>query len=972
MSRRKFKIGTTTKIVDKSPVNGTRSYAEGFNNSELTTSQFIAHICKGHAFTAHFSDGYRRTENFLCSDFIAADIDSGMTIKEAIQSDFIRKFATFLYTTPSHSDDFPRFRIVFLIDETIINPNDWKNALLGLAVMLESDQSIKDAGRLFFGSKEAVVHTIGKTLPMEEVRKLIRIGKDARAQRMSSNQNAPLTSSQKIDPDGLVQLTNGSSVPLKQLKDTTSVRCPFHLDRHSSAFVVRSTSGSLGIHCMSCRTTFWCEAEDDYDFDHFDRLVEEQEQIAKKTSASQNHFRQFFPPAPNLHRLEQRFLPQIDYLPGITLIKSPKGSGKTEVLKSLISKIHSGRGKGPIPVDERSKSVLLIGHRRSLIQEAANKLGLECYLDGKPYRRRVKGYAICLDSLHYIAESDTVSISRTIVRTYPPIHYDTIILDESEQIFRHILSETIQKGVGADRIHQNLMTMLSKAKAIFALDADLGLITGHALKSYRPDFWANQCRLVVNRPVTSADSNTLYRFKSRKHLIKKMLEAIKSGKRCFITSNSKKLVHVLAEIIHREFNNKISLKVITADNSQSESEKSFVENIKSEYLKIQVLLCSPSLGTGIDITFPNNESHVDEVFGFFYSHVNTHFDIDQQLSRVRNPGRVSVWISSHKNRQEINFDVIRTELVSSNWIQSAKVFDPDTKETICDADHPLVMISAHMISAQRASKKRMIYLFEKLREQTGWKTEVVESEKLSKRSPEKEAKQSLKARRIEGILAAEDLEPLEYLELAQDAERGEFLTQKQKWQVEKARLRLSYNTPVTKSLIELDDSGRLEGKINDFDFLTFQLAANYTNTETKGVLGSTVKKLKRPKNPMSLLADILATTTLVPEGTFVGDIFVNNFQLKDFIKICKANQILIEESLKIELRDDLKANPVRQLNALLNLVGLKLIDRKRSKRKGKNLRYYGIDPSSLKLMSDLSSKFVSRDALRYKIRNEVL
>ena len=65
--------------------------------------------------------------------------------------------------------------------------------------------------------------------------------------------------------------------------------------------------------------------------------------------------------------------------------------------------------------------------------------------------------------------------------------------------------------------------------------------------------------------------------------------------------------------------------------------------------EIQVLMCSPSLGTGIDITFPDPQCleesglcKVDCVFGFFYPKVNTHTDMDQQLWRVRNPGQVKV------------------------------------------------------------------------------------------------------------------------------------------------------------------------------------------------------------------------------------------------------------------------------------------------------------------------------------------
>ncbi|MBS7803166.1 hypothetical protein KIH24_01120 [Rhizobiales bacterium TNE-4] len=964
MKQSRYKVGISTKIVDKTPVNGTRAYAEGFIASELTISEFINHVRRGYAFTAHFEDGYRRTENFVCSDFIAADIDSGLTVQEALGSPFIQDFATFLYTTPSHSEDYPRFRIVFVLEETITDANDWKNALLGLAVMLESDQSIKDAGRLFFGSKGCQVFKVGKTLPKDEVTKLIKAGKDARVRTSSANKNVPITSSQKIDPDGLVELSNGRLVPLQQLTNTTSVKCPFHLDRRSSAFVVRSSTGTLGIHCMTCRTSFWCDAPDDYDFDQFDHLIDEvSTAYSKKKPRHENFFSQFFPYKPIISLYEKQYLPPINYTAGITMVKSPKGSGKTEALKGLIRNILLKGSLDHISPNERSRSVLLIGHRRSLIQEAANKLDIDCYLKDGPIKRRVRAYSICLDSLHFLAEKHTYKISSSIVHVENPVFFDTIIIDESEQVFRHLLSETIADHIGIDRAYLSLKRMLANAKAIYALDADLGLITGHALKSFRPDFWSEKCRLIVNRPDKEQANRILYRYKSKNLLIQRMLETIREGKRCFVTSNSKKLVNILTEIINREFKSEILLRSITADNSQSVTEKDFVENIKSEFLKIQVLLCSPSLGTGIDITFPNNDSHVDEVFGFFYSHVNTHFDVDQQLSRVRNPGRVSVWISAHKNRQETNIKVIQSELVRSNWIQSAKTVDQETGETISDAEHPLVMIAAHMISSQRSSKKRMAYYFEKLRNQSGWTIEVVEQARPVKGDAEKEAKRSIGARRIKNILSAKDIDPSDYIKLAMAIEKGKNVSEEEKWQCERARLRYSYDIEVTEDLIRQDDNGKLAERISNFVDLKKFINYRFEFFKEKH-FQSTSKRLTRVKNSNLILSEVISTTALVNGPSLDIDARVSNLTLKPFVDLCQKNRILIEESLNIELRDDMKVNPVRQLNAFLKIVGLQLSSQKRSKSKGKNLRFYGIDPSRMKFMEDLSARFVSRETLR--------
>ena len=103
-----------------------------------------------------------------------------------------------------------------------------------------------------------------------------------------------------------------------------------------------------------------------------------------------------------------------------------------------------------------------------------------------------------------------------------------------------------------------------------------------------------------------------------------------------------------------------------------------MQNVCEEILEIQVLMCSPSLGTGIDITFPDPQCleesglcKVDCVFGFFYPKVNTHTDMDQQLWRVRNPGQVKVWISPTRFQYASNFDVIRDDLARARVVPRA-------------------------------------------------------------------------------------------------------------------------------------------------------------------------------------------------------------------------------------------------------------------------------------------------------------
>ena len=208
---------------------------------------------------------------------------------------------------------------------------------------------------------------------------------------------------------------------------------------------------------MTCGATFWLDEPERYDFDAFDRLIEERVEIDRERrrehEISANFFEQYFPPDATLKVSKEQFLSTLDYRSGMTMVKSPKGSGKTEALKSLISQIKSGEFRGNLPRAKRPKSILLVGHRQSLIKEAANKLGLACYLDQPDYEDMRDGFATCLDSLYRVTElSSPMNLDGT---KFPasPLNYDVLILDESEQVFSHLTAETLAKNKGTFRAY---------------------------------------------------------------------------------------------------------------------------------------------------------------------------------------------------------------------------------------------------------------------------------------------------------------------------------------------------------------------------------------------------------------------------------------------------------------------------------------------------------------------------------------
>ena len=78
------------------------------------------------------------------------------------------------------------------------------------------------------------------------------------------------------------------------------------------------------------------------------------------------------------------------------------------------------------------------------------------------------------------------------------------------------------------------------------------------------------------------------------------------------------------------------------------------------------------MGTGIDITFPNQEKKIDCVYGFFVGGINTHFDIDQQLGRVRHPSEIKVWVDPGYSRLPTDRQAILKELLFGQHIKGLR------------------------------------------------------------------------------------------------------------------------------------------------------------------------------------------------------------------------------------------------------------------------------------------------------------
>lgn len=94
-----MKVSINEQIINKNENGANQS--KGFKPADLTPQELANCISKGYAFSYQFEKAHRKADNFICSDIIAADFDSGMTLDEAFNNEFFINNASILYTTAS-------------------------------------------------------------------------------------------------------------------------------------------------------------------------------------------------------------------------------------------------------------------------------------------------------------------------------------------------------------------------------------------------------------------------------------------------------------------------------------------------------------------------------------------------------------------------------------------------------------------------------------------------------------------------------------------------------------------------------------------------------------------------------------------------------------------------------------------------------------------------------------------------------
>jgi len=921
--------------------------AEGFVPIEDTLETLAQAIQDGWAFSYQFLDERRSKENFIATDIVAIDVDSGWDITESLKSPVVSSYCSLLYTTSRHTPDHHRYRLVFVLPRTITNASELRAVNVSLCQRLHGDMAATDPARMFYGNNESYPQLLGNEITEAFLEELIRDGKTpAISDSISNSKPAQTRSGLLLNKDFQFKSSDGRYLKFSEFDKKTPIFCPFHPDEHASAFLALNFKNQRFMRCSTCSKTYWMGNEPKpFDFNSFEHAVKRHKENApkKRVNTEENLYPflvgegdEVSVDVSNITFDQKKYIDLHEIPKGLTFIKSPKGSGKTTFLKNALEKILFTYKAATLEAFEENddldspsrlytdKRVLLIGHRQALIREMCQRLYLDCYLDHKASQKgRYPRFGVCLDSLSMAFKNEDTK-------------YDVVIIDESEQVLSHFLSETI----GSERVNifEQLQSLVSNAASIVALDADLGWITFNTIT--RLAFAKNE----TNRPVTiyinqwQMDEKPLYLYRRSSQLIENIRKDIIEGKNIFISSNSKSKILALEKSIEDlagSSNREIKTITVTSDNSKTSGVQNFIRNIKKDIKNYQVILSSPSLGTGIDITFDNDEYYIDCVYGLYENRINTHTEIDQQLGRVRHPKEVHVWVSDQTFNFETEFEVVKEEYLENNY--TAKLFNEfeigqKDSEISSYGIGNFLMMAALIISYQRASKNYLKKNFLEYKAQQGWNiVDVSDDDFLSNRGNAflKTGKQKLQDLTLDRLLNASPLQEFQYEEVLERMDSNDAdVSSDEFYSYMRTTLELFYREKITKHLLEQDNHGKLRRGIRTYEIVTDKMrikaiAESKINTNLNlNEFKLSEKILVSAESRYLFIYKLLSTLPFFKESTFNNNVEYEAKDLTEFVAVLKKMKRYIENHLQINIRKDVESKSVQQLREILSMVGL--------------------------------------------------
>lgn len=543
------------------------------------------------------------------------------------------------------------------------------------------------------------------------------------------------------------------------------------------------------------------------------------------------------------------YLEKVSYpTSGLVGLKSGKGTGKTTALQAIVNQAKTS-----------NRPILLITHRIQLGRFLCEKTGIQwgcnhsdCVMvsdeDFPPIIHSFKkpnSCGLCVDSIWKLNPQDWQGA--------------ILILDEVEQSLWHLLNSNTckHKRVKILNLFQQLIsTVLTTQGLVIAQDADLSDVSLEYLQGLS-GIKLNPWVLVNKWQPQDGWDVTFYDSPNPTPLIHQLELDLIAGRKCYVTTDSRSgryscetiegYLKERLEKLRQQFPKSLVISSRTTS-TPGHAAVDLVGNINQKIPEYDAIFVTPSLGTGISI----DVQHFDRVYGIFQG-VIPDTEARQALARVRDNVPRIVWCAKRgigligsgstnyrlladwyqENQKEnlallsplhkINVDLplvydpihLRTWSKLSARVNASICLYRQSMEDGLIADGHKVRIRSNAVHNNIVRDLRLAFLATDTLDIENRKRLVLEIVKVQKEWAEKrqkakeikweirEIKQQHQLLAATAVSKARDINYLEYEKLLNKPS----LTESERNQIEKYILKQRYGIPVTSSLKLRDEKG---------------------------------------------------------------------------------------------------------------------------------------------------------------------
>lgn len=742
-------VSLSSAFHNKQPKPGytPAAFADSFHAVTITPRQLFDHAASGGALALGvFQDNRRARETFVNAQLLALDFDAGtLDAATAAALPFVQAHGAFVYPSASSTPEHPKTRVVFVLSEPVTDAARFEALLRGLIAHFadwQPDPACKDAPRFFYGSDVPGALYIGKTLDIQTAggltapeaaqdaaRATMRQQEQPRRPVDAASSRAEVYSRAAIDritgdylavPGGAGLRHDAFISMAAQLVGMAKGNWPGceNVNADIEALGRQTERGAKEI--ADAIAWAWVNADA--------RALELPEQPPLKAASKKPLVEKVKPvdlptldagltvslpyvSTLNLEELETRFTGGLMSGRAALLVKSPIGTGKTELINRLIEYLERRAG--------RSVSVLLITHRRALGRKTAARLNLVWHRD-IPGESGISAasapqLAITYDSLWRVAGNT----------------YDLVIIDELAQVHPHTEAGTMRGGE-PKRNYSALKTVVQVAGLFVGLDAHLTDIAGRWTRQLRPDLLT-----ITNEHRRERGVLTLH--SSRETIIGRAVQLIaQNAGYVAIPTSSKRESEIIFAALAEQFGADAG-RLINSDNSESAAVQQFLQDIETELPRLKFLVYSPSLGTGVDI-----QARARGVLGVFYQQPLSPADMLQMMGRCRNAEERAAYVQNADGSRETDPAALYTQGIQ-NARHTARLAAFEAHHLAADDDmlkgiHRL--LSEYSAERNRAMNAPLSF-FAALAEAEGYRIEYHDGENRALRDMLKATKERL-------------------------------------------------------------------------------------------------------------------------------------------------------------------------------------------------------------------------------------